>query len=64
MSRPRHDPPVKREVTVKEEEVDEDESDDSGESDGVEAGGDDLVGVYEMEHVPPSKRPVSGRWCK
>ena len=63
MSRPRRDPPVKREVVVKEEEV-EAESDDGGESEGAEVEGDDPVGVYETEHVMPSKRPVSGRWCK
>ncbi len=65
MSRPRRDPPVKREVVVKEEEVDEEESDGGGESEGAGVGGDDPVGVYEVErHVKPSSRPVSGCWCE
>ena len=65
MSRPHRKTPVKCEVDVKEEEV-QVESDDIGDdSEEAAVAGDDPVRVYETEeHVPPSRRLVSGRWCK
>jgi hypothetical protein len=63
MSRPRRESRVKREVVVKEE-VQEVSDDDGGEGEEAAVEGDDPVGVYETEeHVPPSRCPVSGRWC-
>ena len=64
MSRPLRKTPVKHEVLIKEEA--QEESDDvGGESEEAAVAGDDPVRVYETEeHVPPSRRLVSGRWCK